>query len=175
MDNLDKAKDQITEVATKVLRRGSNSAGGAQTLTISRGREEIGQFWRDPEKLSQVLGDIATVRSTEDDIFEWTLSAGASDGRTWRTRLLDGADRLRFVAVDDGSTDESDDGAEIVVTLREAPNDLGTEVTLEANTPVPDFLTGTALFTILYRSRALLQTGEVPTLAHNPSARDTAR
>ncbi|SLH72109.1 Uncharacterised protein [Mycobacteroides abscessus subsp. abscessus] len=30
-------------------------------------------------------------------------------------------------------------------------------------------------FKVLYRARALLQTGELPTLAHNPSARAGAR
>jgi len=41
--------------------------------------------------------------------------------------------------------------------------------------PLPGLLTGAIAFKLLYRMRALLQTGELPTLEHNPSARPGAR
>jgi uncharacterized membrane protein len=173
VDYLDKAVHQVTGLATKIVGHRSGDGDRLQTVTINRSREEIDQFWRDPEQLSLVLGHIATVRSPEDGVFVWMLSAGPPGTQTWRTRLLASDHGLRFVA-DSADTDGTGDRAEVVVTYRPAPNDLGTEVTLEAATPFPDFLTGSALFAILYRTRALLQTGEVPTLSHNPSAREAA-
>jgi uncharacterized membrane protein len=173
VDYLGKAKEQVTELATKIVGHHGGGGGRSQTVTINRSREEIDRFWRDPEKLSQVLDPRARVRSLEGDVFEWMLSAGPGGTQTWRTRLLASDDGLRFVA-DPADTGGTGGRAEVVVTYRQAPNDLGTEVTLAAATPFPDFLTGTALFTVLYRVRALLQTGEIPTLSHNPSARDTA-
>jgi uncharacterized membrane protein len=173
VDYLGKAVHQVTGLATKIVGHRSSSGGRSQTVTIGRSREEIDQFWRDPEQLSLVLGHIATVRSPENDIFEWMLSAGPAGTQTWRTRLLASDHGLRFVD-DAADTHGTGDRAEVVVTYRPGPNGLGTEVTLEAATPFPDFLTGAALFTVLYRTRALLQTGEVPTLSHNPSARDAA-
>jgi uncharacterized membrane protein len=173
VDYFDKAMHQVTGLATKIVGHHSGDGGRSQTVTIGRSREEIDQFWRDPEQLSLALGNIATVRSPESDVFEWILSAGPGGTQTWRTRLLASDDGLRFVA-DPADTGGTGARAEVVVTYRPAPNDLGTEVTLAAATPFPDFLTGAALFTVFYRVRALLQTGEIPTLSHNPSARDTA-
>ncbi|GAB2682285.1 SRPBCC family protein [Nocardia goodfellowii] len=170
MSYIDKAKEQLTDLVGKVI--DSGSGGGAQTVTISRPRAEVEQFWRDPEKLSQVLGELAEVRSTEPMRYEWVLHRADEEPITWDTTLETEPDGLRFVrAAGNGDPAEP---AEIRVTFRDAPRELGTEVTLRVKSPVPDLLTGAATFKALYRARALLQTGEVPTLAHNPSARAAA-
>ncbi|MEI4535529.1 hypothetical protein WAE93_30445 [Pseudomonas aeruginosa] len=66
-------------------------------------------------------------------------------------------------------------GNQIVVKYRAAPRELGTEVTLCVQAPAPALLSGAAAFKVLYRLRALMQTGEVPTIQSNPSARESAR
>ncbi|GAA5107969.1 hypothetical protein [Nocardia iowensis] len=171
MNYLDKAKEQLTDLVGKVIDSGS-SGGGTQTVTISCPRDQVEQFWRDPEKLSAVLGDIAEVRSTGPTGYQWILHRGDAESITWDTTLVAEEGSLRFVrATGNGSSTE---GAEIQLTFRDAPHDLGTEVTLRVQSPIPDLLTGAAAFKVLYRARALLQTGEVPTLAHNPSARAAA-
>jgi hypothetical protein len=48
-------------------------------------------------------------------------------------------------------------------------------VTLRVEAPAPRLLSGAAAFKVLYRLRALMQTGEVPTIKSNPSARASAR
>ena len=114
MDYLGKAKEQVTGLATRIA--GHRSSGGrAQTVTINRSREEIDRFWRDPEKLSQVLDPRARVRSPEGDVFEWMLSAGPGGTQTWRTRLLASGDGLRFVA-DPADTGGTGGRAEVVVS-----------------------------------------------------------
>ncbi|WP_378740450.1 hypothetical protein [Nocardia brasiliensis] len=170
MNYLDKAKEQLTDLVGKVIDSGS-SGGGTQTVTISRPRDQVEQFWRDPEKLSVVLGDLAEVRSTGPTSYEWILRRG-DESVTWDTTLVAEEGSLRFVRA--GGNGSSTEGVEIKLTFRDAPHDLGTEVTLQVKSPVPDLLTGAAAFKVLYRARALLQTGEVPTLAHNPSARAAA-
>ncbi|QTJ67247.1 hypothetical protein HYG77_17810 [Rhodococcus sp. ZPP] len=172
MHYIDKAREQLVDLVGKVVDSTAGS-GNSQTLTISRPRSEVEQFWRDPGKLSEVLGDVAEVRSTEPGIYEWTLNPGADELTTWNTTLVEEDGRLRFV----GKTgdDSTADPPEVELTFRDAPHDLGTEVTIRAKTPVPDILGGAATFKALYRARALLQTGELPTLRHNPSARHAAR
>lgn len=48
---------------------------------------------------------------------------------------------------------------------------LGTEVTLTLQLPAPNVVLRGAAFKVLYRARALLQTGELPTLTPTPAAR----
>ncbi|MCE4267673.1 hypothetical protein [Rhodococcus globerulus] len=173
MKFLNHVRKQLAVLVVKALGRGGRGMC-AQTVTINCGSDEVDTFWRDPEKLSQVFGNLATVRSPESDVFVWMLS-GADETQTWRTRLHSSDRELRFVAdgADRADSDRSKHTA-VVVRYRPAPNDLGTEVTVEAATPFPDFITKAVLFKALYRARALLQTGEVPTLSHNPSAREGA-
>lgn len=177
MHYIDKAREQLVDLVGKVVDSTAGS-GNSQTLTISRPRSEVEQFWRDPGRLSEVLGDVAEVRSTEPGNYEWTLNPGADEPTKWNTTLVEEDGSLRFVGeTGDNSTDQNstDDPPEVELTFRDAPHDLGTEVTIRAKTPVPDILTGAATFKALYRARALLQTGELPTLMHNPSARQAAR
>lgn len=174
MHFLDNVRKQLAALVVKAVGHGGPGMC-AQTVTINCGSDEVDTFWRDPEKLSQVFGNVATVRSPESDVFVWMLSTGSDETQTWRTRLHSSDRELRFVAdgADRADSDRSKHPA-VVVRYRPAPDDLGTEVTVEAATPFPDFITKAVLFKVLYRARALLQTGEVPTLSHNPSAREGA-
>lgn len=57
-----------------------------------------------------------------------------------------------------------------------APQGLGAEVVLRLTVPAGTGEVGGGLaFTMLYRLRALLQTGEAPTLGKVPSGRDGKR
>ncbi|WP_280445722.1 hypothetical protein [Nocardia brasiliensis] len=166
---IDKAKDQLTDLVGKVV-GGSDRSGNSQTVTIARPRAEVEQFWRDPDKLSMALGDLGVVTATGPTSFTWTMPG--HDSPAWHTRLVAEEGRLRFL---DAEGPAPGTAHEIRLTFADAPRGLGTEVTLQVNTPIPDLLMGAADFKVLYRARALLQTGEVPTIAHNPAARAGAR
>jgi hypothetical protein len=97
------------------------------------------------------------------------MRQGPAAGSGWVSKAFIDNDGVRFTGLGDG------DNKSITVELRSAPHDLGTEVTLHVEAPGPAFISGAVAYTILYRARALLQTGEVPTLASNPSARRSAR
>ncbi|WP_280308620.1 hypothetical protein [Nocardia abscessus] len=173
MHYIDDTKHLLSDLVGRVLESAS-SYSSSQTLTIARPRAEVERFWRDPANLSEVLGDVAEVRSSGPSSYEWTFPSGADGRTTWTTTLREEDGHFRFV----GSTDDdtsSAPGLELELGFADAPRDLGTEVTMRARTPLPDLLTGAATFTALYRARARLQTGEIPTLANNPSARSSAR
>lgn len=156
------AKDQVLGVVNKVIDMPPRHAK-AQTVTIACPVERIEQFWRDPDQLSVVLGDIAEVDADGPDRYRWRLSAGSDVA--WDSTLIAETGGVRFVG----------NGNQIVVHYRPALHELGTEVTLCLETPAPALLSGAAAFKILYRLRALMQTGEVPTIQSNPSARKSAR
>jgi uncharacterized membrane protein len=164
MSYLDSAKHQVLGVVKKVVDAQPRRAA-AQTVTIKCPPDRIEQFWRDPNQMSVVLGDIAEVNAAGQDRYRWRLRD--QPDVAWESRLIPEPEGLRFVGTEDDS--------HIAVTYRPAPRDLGTEVTLRVNTPAPGLLSGAAAFKVLYRLRALMQTGEVPTIQSNPSARKSAR
>lgn len=158
--------EPVNKVVTKVASMVADAAPAgakAQTVTIACQPERIEQFWRDPDQLSVVLGDIAEVEALGGDRYRWRLD----EGPAWDSRLAVEPGRVRFAGTGDDH--------ELVVEYRLASNDLGTEVTLRVQAPAPGLLSGAAAFKVLYRLRALVQTGEVPTIRNNPSARKSAR
>lgn len=159
--------EPLNKVVTKVVSMVADTAplGGvkAQTVTIACQPERVERFWHDPDQLSVVLGDIAEVEVIGEDRYRWRLVQGPA----WESQLAAEPGLLRYL----GTADDN----EIDVEYRPAPKDLGTEVTLRVKAPAPGLLSGAAAFKVLYRLRALLQTGEVPTIRSNPSARNSAR
>ena len=117
-----------------------------QAITIAKPRNEVVGSFADADFLSQVFGDIA-------------------DGADVAS---DGPDRLRW-------TFGSDANAAVALDFRDAPQGRGTEVIATATSPAPGTLSGALTFKALYRARALLMTGEVPTIKFNSSARDSDR
>ncbi|OBI24212.1 hypothetical protein [Mycobacterium sp. E2238] len=164
MSYLDFAKDQVLGAVKKVTAAQPRRSAG-QTVTIACPVERIEQFWRDPEQMSVVLGDIAEVELRSPDHYRWRLLTEPK--AVWESELIPEPEGLRFVGTGDGK--------QIAVTYRPAPGKLGTEVTLRVTSPAPGLLAGGAAFKALYRLRALMQTGEVPTIRLNPSARKSAR
>ncbi|WP_067813330.1 hypothetical protein [Nocardia inohanensis] len=161
----DKAKGQVGGLVAKVAGSGSGAAA-ARTLTIGAPRAEVERFWRDPERLSAVLDGLGVVRMSAPGRYEWTVRPAESEPVTWQTTLTETEDGLRYAG--------DSDAPRIELVFRDAPADLGTEVTLRASTALPEFLTGAAAYAALYRARALLQTGELPTLEPLASARTGA-
>ena len=164
MNYLDTAKNQVLGAVSKVM-ESQPRRSTAQTVTIACPLERIEQFWRDSRQLSVVLGDVAEIDATGEDRYRWRLVDHPDV--VWHSRLVPGPEGVRFVGTGDGN--------QLVVSYRPAPHDLGTEVTLRVETPVPGLLTGALAYKMLYRLRSLMQTREVPTIKFNPSARKSAR
>ncbi len=134
-----------------------------QTLTIAASAVQVLGPWSEPSVLGRLLGDLGSVEATGTDSYRWTFGSGdGSNAPAWDTTLVRRHDGLRF----EGG------GSSLELTTSPAPRGLGTEARLRADLPIPSAAAGAAAFTLLYRLRALLQTGEIPTLRPQPAARD---
>lgn len=173
MSVLHSAKERVRhlvgDITEKVGER-VTSESRVQAVTIGRPRSEVVTMLRDADTLSTVFGDVAEVCQTGTDRMSWTFGSDDASGPEWDCVVAAEDDvRLRYVDVNP----ESDIG--VVLEFRDAPQDQGTEVIARVSSPAPGALTGPLVFKALYRARALLMTGEVPTIKFNPSARESAR
>ncbi|UPW00533.1 SRPBCC family protein [Halorussus gelatinilyticus] len=151
-----------------------------RATTVAGSADDLYEFWRDPERLSRVAGPFAEVTAAGDERHHWTLAAPLGRTVEWETELL--ADRPG-----EGIHWQSAEGAlvphEAMVHFRPAPADRGTEVTLELRLEPPGGSVGAKALNLLgvvpetlaskalYRFKSLAETGEIPTLERNSSAR----
>lgn len=165
-----KVADRAASSGVSRLVSGNGRREIRTTLTIARPGGDIEEFWSDPQQLSRILGDLGEVTATPPaHRYRWTLHLPGGRDIVWQSELTRTRDGVRFVDVNDGLAKRN---AEVAVTLREAPGGLGTEATVTlAGFPGPKILWRTAVFKALYRCRALLQTGELPSLTPTPAAR----
>lgn len=165
------AKGQVRHVVGALLDRAGHHQQ-SQSLTIGCPQEFVRRFFRDPDRLSEVLGDVGDVqRANSDDRLNWVFRQRPLEGMTWESSVVAEKRRLRFVDADN----QAHTGNEITIDFSEAPRGRGTQVTLRVKSSAPGLLSGALAFKALYRARALLQTGEIPTIKQNPSARKSAR
>lgn len=163
------AVEKVTHTVTEKVSDRATSAPRSQSITIARSRAEVLGLFTDAARLSVVFGDVAEVADVGPGRLRWTFVFDGSERAAWDCVVSAEGDRLRYVDVDPAKEVGMD------LRLRDAPGDRGTEVTARVSAPGPGALTGALTYKALYRARALLQTGEVPTIRHNPSARTSPR
>lgn len=162
------AREQAKHLVEKVVHRSDNEPK-VQAVTVAASRNDVAELFQDAERLSVVFGDVAQVDDTGFGKLAWRFHVVGGADVTWDCVVTSDDDGVRYAEVSPGSA------VGITLALRAAPADRGTEVVARANPAGPELLTGPALFKALYRARALLQTGEVPTIEYNPSARTSRR
>lgn len=172
LTEIDRGKADRTEAA--------DATAVSRSITVGRPADELYEAWRDSEQFSQVMGHFAEVTSPDEDRYRWTVHGPRGRDVSWETRIVEAepGEFLRW---------ETPAGATVPnegsVRFRPAPGDRGTEGTLSLDFDppggavgnaalerldiVPKTLTGTALD----RFKSLVETGEIPTLEGNPSAR----
>lgn len=173
MNVVDTARTQVKQIVEKVTDKVTDAVSSdskIQAVTIARPRNEVMHHFQDAGFLSQVFGDVADVQEAGPERLRWTFRFDGNEGTAWDCVVAAEDDmQLRFVDVN------PDKSPGIVLNFRDAPQDRGTEVVARTTSPAPGALTGPLTFKALYRARALLMTGEVPTIQYNPSARDSDR
>ena len=173
MNLVDTAKEQIKHAVERVAEKVTDTVATdsrIQAVTIARPRHEVVEFFQDSNRLSEVFGDVAEVSSIGPNHLRWKFVFHDAEGPDWEcVVVVEDESRVRYVSID------SDRSAEIVLDMRDAPQERGTEVIARISSPAPGALTGALAFKALYRARALLLTGEVPTIRHNPGARASDR
>ncbi|WP_432533987.1 hypothetical protein [Kineococcus arenarius] len=171
MDVTQKAREVVASAvgaAAKVLPGSRPGAQPArQTLTVGRPAADVLAAWRDPQVVSRLLGDLGRAEAGAPGRWTFSLTAG---GASVEAELTDGPDVVEFHR----PGEQGPDGALLRVGTRPAPRELGTEVTCEVASELSAGV-GAVPFTLLYRLRALLLTGEIPTLGPQPAAREEER
>lgn len=149
-----------------------------RTITIDRPPEEVVAAWRRPEVLPQLVSHVAAVEREGDGRARWCISRRPLPDLAWTTEVVEATPTsLRWQGDDPARTT-----GELVA--REAPHELGSEVTIQLEPTgggplgtvvgaVTRWLAPTALGVVLHRLKALLETGELPTLEGSPSARSS--
>jgi hypothetical protein len=166
-----KAQDLARRAASAATRTLLHREGGhtteQQTLTIARSVEEVLRACRDADVLDTLVKPAGNVRENPAGTYAWTLA-----DTTVETQVHVEPNRVVFST---GSPTAPGDPV-VAVEAWPAPRDLGAAVVLRLTVPAgTGELGGGLAFTMLYRLRALLQTGEAPTLGDVPSGRDGKR
>ena len=157
---------------------GASSITG--TVTIGRPPDEVAEILRDPDRLDSIVGDVAKVSAMGEGRHEWTISGPAGRSFSWEMELVDDEpdERLRWKSTDGTPVFDT-----LIASFESAPNDRGTIVTLEMQLDPPGGTLGTVVMkplgvvsesatnVLLDRLKSLVETGEIPTLEKNPSAR----
>jgi uncharacterized membrane protein len=152
-----------------------------QTLTVAAGPDELYRFFRDPGNLQRALRNVAEIRPQGDGSARWKIAGQDGTDLEWDTRLVEERpdELLRW-----SSGPGAQLPAKLEVRLWPAPTGGGTAITMRLELEptggagaAPGAATalgaaaGAFVIKALYRTKALLETGEVPTLERNPSAR----
>lgn len=151
-----------------------------RSITIGEPADELYETWRDPDRLSQIVGHFADVEATDEDILRWTATAPGGREVSWDTRIVEAepGERLRWETPGDAMIPNEGE-----LRFRTAPGDQGTEVELTIDFDPPggavgaaamarlDVVPETVVAEALRRYKRLAETGEIPTLADNPSGR----
>jgi uncharacterized membrane protein len=152
----------------------------AQSVTVDGSPEELTEYWRGPDLLTQVVGHFAEVRPVDGERRHWTVEGPFGRTVSWVTRLVDDrpGEYLAWESVEDAALRN-----EWSVSFDPAPADRGTEVTLRVRFDPPGgrvggaalerlgFVPKTVVNKALYRFKSLAEAGEIPTLRGNPSGR----
>jgi uncharacterized membrane protein len=153
------------------------------SITIGKSANELYRFWREPQNLSQILGEVGQVTQVSGGRQHWVVNGPFNQRLEWDTQIVEDrpGEMVRWKSVDGASLPN-----EGLVHFRPAPGDRGTEVTLYFRFDPPGGTLGNTLAKrlgivprmaaekVLRRFKSLVETGEIPTLKHNPAARPGA-
>jgi uncharacterized membrane protein len=173
-----------TKLAQKVFGQAGKALGAdperpnraTQTLTIGASTEELFRFYREPTNFQRILRNLAEIEPRGDGGAHWKVPGPDGQALEWDARLTDErpGEQLRWAPAPGSAT-----SAELEVRLHPAPADQSTAVTMRleveppggASAPAVGAAAGALVIKALYGTKALIETGEVPTLEKNPSAR----
>ena len=154
-----------------------------RAITIGRSPEELYEFWRDPIHLAQIVAHFAEVTPRGNGLTHWRVRGPLKQILEWDSRYTQEEPGRRLAW-------ETVPGSTLVnrgeVTFHHGPGGFGTEVRLfmqfepplgnigsgvvKALRMMPRGIAGQAL----RRFKSLTETGEIPTLQHNPSGRGSS-
>lgn len=159
-------------------------ANAQRAITIGATAEELYRRWQDPQVLTAIMGDLADVSSLEGNRSRWIARDRNGQQAEWETQIVEQSpgERVRW-----SSPPGSEFTADGEVRFRPAPGDRGTETHLRMHFEPAGAVQRVIIKTVLgevpnlvaekvlRRFKSLVETGEIPTLAQQPAARDGGR
>lgn len=151
-----------------------------RSITIGKSAEELYRLWRKPGTLSQVMNHFAEVHEADKGLAHWQMHAPLGQTWEWDSHIVEEREN-EFTHWE--SLEGSSLPNEGSVQLQAAPGNRGTEVKLRFQFKPPGGVVGTATAKLmeavpktfigkaLRRFKSLAETGEIPSLERNPSAR----
>ncbi|RPE81941.1 hypothetical protein [Vulcaniibacterium tengchongense] len=155
-----------------------------RTLSIGAPAETLLRAWCDPQVQQRLLADWAMLVSGDEQRMVWSIRLPGARQMRLESRQAEAVPGQRVRYVSEG---EHDVRLDTELSVRPAPADFGTEARLRVGYALPGGAVAETLVkwlgsapervlgTVLRRFKALLETGEVPTLERNPSAREDDR
>lgn len=154
-----------------------------RSIVVGEAAEDLDEYWRDPERLTRLVGGFADVSAPDPDDADrhrWRVRGPLDRRLEWETRLVEHepGERMRWETVEGAPLPY-----EATIEFEPESGDRGTTVTLRVRYDppggslgdgamqrlgiVPESLAGQAL----RRFKSLVETGEIPSTEANPSAR----
>lgn len=151
-----------------------------RSITVGKSADELYEFWRDPEHLTHIMGRFVDVSSKSEDHQYWKVGRPSGRSIEWKMRIVEDTpgEVLRWESVEGAAVPNEES-----VRFRSAPGNRGTEVVLQYRFDPPGGALGNRVAKrlhvvldalvnkVLHRFKSLAETGEIPTLKTNPSAR----
>lgn len=166
-------------------RQGDRTARTAGTevtrsITVGEPADDLYERWRDPDHFSRIVGHVADVTSRDSNRLRWTVDGPGGREVSWETRFVEEepGELLSWETPADATLPNAGS-----VRFSPAGDDRGTVVTLSVDFDPPGGSLGTAALrridvvpetfvgVALDRFKSLVETGEIPTLEKNASAR----
>jgi uncharacterized membrane protein len=158
------------------------SAAQERSITVGKPADALYRLWHDPAAIAQIMGSVAEVTPAGGDgRLCWVAHAPLGLDLRWETETVEdrAGESLHWRSLPGAAVFN-----EGLVRFRPAPGDWGTEVTLrillatpggEALSKIADGASKLVLGQVLHRFKSLAETGEIPTLAGQPAAREGGR
>lgn len=153
-----------------------------QSITIGRSAVELSEMWRTPDVLARVMQPFGKIEILGTDHIRWSLHilsktlavdcilAAEAPGELVHWKSIPGAafsvdERMHFKAAPQGR------GTEATLTYDVDLSNLPAGAALHGLTSFFESTAKLALSKVLHNFRSFAETGEIPTLERNPSAR----
>jgi uncharacterized membrane protein len=155
-----------------------------RAITIEKPAEELYRAWRDPNVMPQLLGDYGQITMKDEKHVHWRVHGPMESPIEWDTEIVEERPgrMLRWSSPAGAKTP-----CEGSVEFRPAPGNRGTEVYLRMKFTPPlrvpgdqvmdllGFVPKQMAFKALWRFKALMVTGEIPTIKLQPACRNDGR
>lgn len=154
-----------------------------RSITIGRPADELFAIWRDPAKLARIVAHFAEVTPQTDGVTHWRARGPAKQILEWYSRYIQEEPGRSLVWQSLPGSTMAHHGE---ITFQKGPDETGTVVALQMKFEPPLGGIGTGLVKAFHlvpraiagktlrRFKSLAETGEIPTLEHNPSGRGSS-